>query len=71
VVGEITNEVNSTAHFVKVSGAFYNYDHQIIGDGTIYANDIPPGQTMPFDMRISSVPNQYLRLIMFKSRNIL
>ena len=42
VVGEVTNEGNDTANFVDVSAAFYNYNHQVIGEGTGYITAIPP-----------------------------
>lgn len=62
VIGEVTNQGDSTANFVKVSGAFYDYDHQVIGHGisyvTTFSNGLPPGQTAPFDMMIESSPNQ-------------
>jgi hypothetical protein len=64
VIGEVTNQGNSTANFVKVSGAFYDYNHQVIGHGTSYvttfSNGLPPGQTAPFDMMIESRPGQQI-----------
>jgi hypothetical protein len=64
VIGEVTNEGNSAANFVKVSGAFYDYNHQVIGEGFAYPPNyiasISPGQTAPFDIMVQSVPNQQI-----------
>lgn len=60
VIGEVTNHGNDTANSIKVSGAFSNYDRQVIGNGIAYVepSSLPPGQTAPFDMIVESRPGQ-------------
>jgi hypothetical protein len=48
IIGEVTNQANSTANFIKVSGAFSNYDRQVIGEGIAYItlNSSRPNRTI-------------------------
>jgi hypothetical protein len=72
VIGEVTNEGNSAANFVKISGAFYDYNHQVIGEGVEYPNNvgsISPGQTAPFDMMVQSVPNQQIMYALYNAQS--
>jgi hypothetical protein len=72
VIGEVTNEGNSVANSVDVSAAFYDYNHQVIGEGVAYPNNIPsmsPGQTAPFDMMVQSVPNQQIAYALYNAQS--
>jgi hypothetical protein len=56
VVGEITNQGNQKATYVKVSGAFYNSSNTVVAADFTYTDpkDLEPGQTAPFEIIITS-----------------
>jgi hypothetical protein len=60
VIGEVTNEGNNTANLIKVSGILYDVNRKVIGEGFTYVppNNLPAGQTTPFDMMVHSLPGQ-------------
>lgn len=51
-VGEVINKGSSTAHFVIVTGAFYDKTNQIAATGLTFTtpSDILPGESAPFDI---------------------
>lgn len=55
IVGEVTNQGNEKATFVKVSGAFYNSNTVVASDFTFTdPQDLEPGQTASFDITVSA-----------------
>jgi hypothetical protein len=52
VIGEITNQGNQKATYVKVSGAFYNSSNVVVAADFTYTDpkDLEPGQTAPFEI---------------------
>jgi hypothetical protein len=56
VVGEVTNQGNQKATYVKVSGAFYNSSGSVVAADFIYTDpkDLEPRQTAPFELIITS-----------------
>ena len=58
IVGEVTNQGNQKATFVKVSGAFYNSSNTIVAADFAYTDpqNLEPGQTAPFEIIVDS-PN--------------
>ena len=58
VVGEITNQGNQKATYVKVSGAFYNSSNTVVAAGITYVShiDLESGQTAPFEIVVTYVP---------------
>ena len=56
VVGEVTNQGNQKATYVKVSGAFYNSSGSVVAADFTYTDpkDLEPGQTAPFEIIITS-----------------
>ena len=55
VVGEVTNQGNQVTKFVKVAGAFYNDQNQLVAVGSSYTDpsDLGPGVTAPFEIIVS------------------
>jgi len=55
IVGEVTNQGNEKATFVKVSGAFYNSSNTVVASDFTFTDpqDLEPGQTTPFDITVS------------------
>jgi len=56
IVGEVTNQGNQKATYVKVSGAFYNSSNTVVAADFTYTDpkDLEPGQTAPFGIIITS-----------------
>jgi hypothetical protein len=56
IVGEVTNQGNEKATFVKVSGAFYNSSNAVVASDFTFTDpqDLEPGQTAPFDITVSA-----------------
>ena len=56
IVGEVTNQGNEKATFVKVSGAFYNSSNIVVASDFTFTDpqDLEPGQTAPFDITVSA-----------------
>jgi translation initiation factor RLI1 len=56
IVGEVTNQGNGKATFVKVSGAFYNSSDSIVAADFAYTGPqvLEPGQTAPFEIRVDA-----------------
>ncbi len=56
IVGEVTNQGNQKATFVKVSGAFYNSSNVVVAADFTYTDpkDLEPGQTAPFEITVSA-----------------
>ena len=57
LVGEVTNQGNQKATFVKVSGAFYNSSNVVVAADFTYTDpqDLEPGQTAPFDIIVNAL----------------
>jgi hypothetical protein len=55
-VGEVTNQGNQKATFVKVSGAFYNSSNKVVAADFTYTDpqDLEPGQTAPFEITVNA-----------------
>jgi hypothetical protein len=55
-VGEVTNQGNQKAMFVKVSGAFYNSSNTVVAADFTYADpkNLEPGQTAPFEITVNA-----------------
>ena len=55
VVGEVTNQGNQKATYVKVSGAFYNSSNTVVAADFTYTDpkDLEPGQTAPFEIIVT------------------
>jgi hypothetical protein len=68
LLGEVTNQGNNTATFVKVSAVLFDANHRIIDVVNTFTspNNLQPGQTAPFDLQSLS-PNA--RQIKFASIN--
>ena len=58
VVGEVTNQGDQVTKFVKVAGAFYNDQNQLVSVGSSYTDpsDLSPGATAPFEILVTT-PN--------------
>lgn len=58
LLGEVTNQGNNTATFVKISAVLFDANHRIIDVVNTYTspNNLQPGQTAPFDLQSLS-PN--------------
>src|SRR5919198_4426481 len=58
VVGEVTNQGDQKATYVKVSGAFYNSSNVVVAADFAYTDPkhLGPGQTAPFEIVVTSVP---------------
>jgi hypothetical protein len=56
IVGEVTNQGNEKATFVKVSDAFYNSGNTVVASDFTFTDpqDLEPGQTTPFDITVSA-----------------
>ena len=56
IVGEVTNQGNEKATFVKVSGAFYNDSNTAVAAGFTFTDpkDLEPGQTAPFEIIVDA-----------------
>jgi hypothetical protein len=55
VVGEVTNQGNQKATYVKVSAAFYNSSNTVVAADFTYTDpkDLEPGQTAPFEIIVT------------------
>lgn len=55
IVGEVTNQGNEKATFVKVSGSFYNSSNIVVAADFTFTDpkDLDPGQTAPFDITVT------------------
>jgi hypothetical protein len=55
-VGEVTNQGNQKAMFVKVSGAFYNSSNTVVAADFTFTDpkDLEPGQTAPFEIIVNA-----------------
>jgi hypothetical protein len=58
VVGEVTNQGDQVTKFVKVAGAFYNDQNQLVAVGSSYTDpsDLSPATTAPFEILVTT-PN--------------
>jgi hypothetical protein len=56
IVGEVTNQGDQKATFVKVSGAFYNSSNAAIAADFTFTDpqDLDPGQTAPFEILVTA-----------------
>ena len=56
IVGEVTNQGNEKATFVKVSGALYNSSNTVVASDFTFTDpqDLEPGQIAPFDITVSA-----------------
>jgi hypothetical protein len=56
IVGEVTNQGNQKASFVKVSGAFYNSSNSVVAADFTYTDpqDLELGQTAPFEIIVNA-----------------
>jgi hypothetical protein len=54
-VGEVTNQGNQKATYVKVSAAFYNSSNTVVAADFTYSDpkDLEPGQTAPFEIIVT------------------
>ena len=54
-MGEVTNQGEQATKFVKVAGAFYNDQNQVVAVGFSYTDrsDLAPGMTAPFEIIVS------------------
>ena len=54
VIGEVINESNQTARFVKVVATFYDQNNQVIGTDYTYTtlSELSPGQKSPFEISL-------------------
>jgi hypothetical protein len=58
IVGEVINQGNQKATFVKISAAFYNSSNVVVAADLTYTDpkDLGPGQTAPFEIVVTYVP---------------
>jgi hypothetical protein len=56
IVGEVTNQGGQVTKFVKIGGAFYNDQNQLVAVGFSYTDpsDLSPGVTAPFEIIVST-----------------
>ena len=56
IVGDVTNQRNEKATFVKVSGAFYNSSNVVVAADFTFTDpkDLDPGQTAPFEIIVNA-----------------
>jgi hypothetical protein len=56
IVGEVTNQGNQKATFVKVSGAFYNSSNAAVAADFTFTDpqDLEPGQAAPFEIIVNA-----------------
>src|SRR5919202_404045 len=56
IVGEVTNQGNGKATYVKVSGSFYNSSNTVVAADFTYTDpqDLEPGQTAPFEIIVNT-----------------
>ena len=71
IVGEVTNLGDGTANSIKVSGAFFDYNNRVTGDGVAYVtpDNLSPGQTAPFDISVESAPNQQIAFAAYNTQS--
>ena len=57
-LNSITNQGDQVTKFVKVAGAFYNDQNQLVAVGSSYTDpsDLSPGTTAPFEILVTT-PN--------------
>jgi hypothetical protein len=64
VVGEVRNNLPTTATYVKVTGTFYNTNNEVVGTEFTFTSpsDIGAEQKAPFDLALlsASVPNSMI-----------
>ena len=55
VIGEVINESNQTARFIRVVATFYDQNKQVIGTDYSYTtlSELSPGQKSPFEISLS------------------
>jgi hypothetical protein len=56
IVGEVTNQGNQKATFVKVSGAFYNSSNAVVAADFTFTDpqDLKSGQAAPFEIIVNT-----------------
>jgi hypothetical protein len=56
IVGEVTNQGNGKATYVKVSGSFYNSSNTVVAADFTYTDpdNLEPGQAAPFEIIVNS-----------------